>query len=296
MARLCLIVVAKLRIGMLCIGMLCIGLLSIGMLSACSSGCVSLFAPSADLIDSPIADELGEDSQGSAQVDHSTFAELLEAYVNDDTARVDYAGLKADQAKLDAYLDQIESTDLEGLGDDESLALLINAYNAFTLKLIVENYPEVDSIKDIDSPWKAKRWVLGGHKVSLNDLEHGLIRPLYKDSRIHFAVNCASVGCPPLADSPYTGDKIDEQLDRAARRTLGDQRYARVQGEKLMLTNVMNWYRSDFLSDKFTPHSDTLPGYAARYADKDVKALVKDKGGEPAVGFIDYDWSLNDVE
>jgi hypothetical protein len=281
MTRLCLIVAS---------------ILGVAILSACSSGCVSLFAADAELVDSPIVGELKKTPSGGASVDHSIYASLLESYVNYDTARVDYAALKADEAKLDNYLAQIAQIDLESLGDDESLALLINAYNAFTLKLIVEHYPKIDSIKDLDSPWKTRRWNVGGHKLSLDDIEHGLIRPLYKDSRIHFAVNCASIGCPPLADWPYEGDKIDAQLDKAARRTLGDERYARVDGEKLMLTSVMSWYRDDFVSDEFSPSAETLQAYAARYGGEKIEALVEGKGGEPAVGFIEYDWSLNDVE
>jgi hypothetical protein len=281
MTRLCLLIVS---------------LLGVAALSACSSGCVSLFAPKAQLVDSPIVEELGEGSSGAGEFDHSIYAELLQAYVDYDTARVDYAGLKDDEAKLDAYLDQLKRAQLESLGDDASLALLINAYNAFTLKLILDHYPDLNSIKDIDSPWKTTRWVIGGHKLSLDDIEHGLIRPLYKDSRIHFAVNCASIGCPPLADWPYEGSKIDEQLDLAARRTLGDEHYARVEGDELLLTSVMNWYRRDFVGDEFSPSAESLPLYAARYAGEEVRALVEQKGGEPAVGFIEYDWSLNDME
>ncbi|WP_168210798.1 DUF547 domain-containing protein [Persicimonas caeni] len=265
-------------------------------LTSCSSGCLSLFVPKAEQIDSPIVDDLRKDPDEAQSFDHSDYGELLERHVDYDTARVDYAGLKADEAELDAYLDRLAKADLTELDDDGELALLINAYNAYTLKLIVENYPGLESIKDLDNPWKTKRYKVAGYTLSLDDIEHGLIRPIYKDSRIHFAVNCASVGCPPLASWPYEGAKIDKQLDQAAERTLGDERYARVEGDKLYLTSVMNWYRPDFVSDEFSPSAESLPLYAAKYGGEEVQKLVETREGEPAVSFLKYDWALNDVE
>ncbi len=271
------------------------GLAALAWLTSCTSGCLSLFAPSAKLVDSPIVEDLKKDPDDAQDFDHSAYAELLEQHVDYDTARVDYAGLKNDEAKLDSYLDTIATVDFATLDQDAKLALLINAYNAYTLKLILEHYPGIESIKDLDSPWKTKRYVVAGHKLSLDDIEHGLIRPFFEDSRIHFAVNCASLGCPPLAPWPYEGAKIDEQLDQAARRTLQDDRYARVEDGKLELTSVMNWYRDDFVSDEFSPSAQTLPMYAAKYGGDEIRQLVDEHGGEPAVGFLEYDWALNDV-
>lgn len=283
------------RLRLIAVGLTAVGAIAVGLLAACSSGCLSLFAPRAKVSDSPIVDELRKESSVAGRFDNSIFAELLEDHVDYEDARVDYAGLKADEDKLDAYLKQIADADLTRLDDDAELALLINAYNAYTLELILEHYPGVESIKDIDNPWKTKRYVVAGHKLSLDDIEHRLIRPIYKDSRIHFAVNCASLGCPPLAPWPYEGEKIDEQLDKAARRTLQDSRYARVEDGKLKLTSVMNWYRTDFVDKGFSPTAETLPLYVAKYAGEDVKALIEKHGGEPAVEFLEYDWALNDV-
>lgn len=231
------------RLPIVAVGLLLLVLLVI--LVGCSSGCLSLFTPKAELVDSPIVEDLQQAPDEPEAFDHSDYGELLHQHVDYDAARVDYAGLKADESKLDAYLDAIAKADLTKLDDDGKLALLINAYNAYTLKLILENYPGVESIKDLDNPWKSERYKVAGHTLSLDDIEHGLIRPLYKDSRIHFAVNCASVGCPPLAAEPYEGATIDKQLDQATKRTLGDERYARVENDKLKLTSVMNWYRTD---------------------------------------------------
>jgi hypothetical protein len=235
-----------------------VALLVIGKLTGCGASCQSLFAPNARTLDRPIVDELrqGQRRASATQTfDHAAYAALLSAHVRYEEALVDYAGLKADQAALEAYLRSIAEADLAALGRDEQLALLINAYNAYTLQLILEHHPGdvvggphpgVRSIRDLNAPWGTQRYEVGGHVLSLDDIEHGLIRPLYRDPRIHFAVNCASRGCPPLADDPYRGAALDDQLDRASRRTLGDDRYARVEDGRLQLPRVMDWYRSDF--------------------------------------------------
>lgn len=263
--------------------------------ASCDSGCVRLFAPKAELSESSIAAELSPDNAGAASFDNSRYAKLLDAHVDYESARVDYSGLARDEAALDAYLEQLADAELDALSSDAQLALLINAYNAFTLKLILEHYPDLESIKDIDKPWDARRWKLGGHEVSLNEIEHGLIRPIYRDSRIHFAVNCASIGCPPLAPWPYTGADIDEQLDRAADRTLGDDRYARVEGGELRVTSLMNWYKPDFVSGEYEPSAESVPAYAAIFGDAEIREFVESED-EPSYSFIDYDWALNDIE
>ncbi len=273
-----------------------VGLALVAVLSSCSSGCVALFAPRAKVVDNPIVDDLRHQPAHPSRFDHSTFDALLATYVDPTSGRVDYAGLKGERKKLDAYLDHIAHADLRALDRNEKLALLINAYNAYTLALILDHYPKIHSIKDLDSPWTARTHVVGGHKLSLDDIEHGLLRPLYRDSRIHFAVNCASKGCPPLAPHAYTGAHIDAQLDQAVRRTLQNPRYARVHDDHLDLTSLLNWYRKDFTSADFSPHARTIPMYVARYARPDVVHFIEKHSGEPAVTFVDYDWSLNDVD
>jgi hypothetical protein len=143
------------------------------------------------------------DHAGEAAFDHSMFDTLLGAYVDAD-GFVDYAGLLGDAARLDAYLDQLAAAPFDALGRDEKLALLINAYNAFTLRLILDHYP-VASIQDIPAPerWDAVRWRVGPHTWSLNQIEHEEIRPKFVEPRIHFALVCAAVGCPPLRAEAY---------------------------------------------------------------------------------------------
>lgn len=242
-------------------------------------GCkLSCLAPQAERIEAPIATTL-EAPPGGEAFDHSAFDALVKAHANPKSGRVDYAALKQQEAALDAYLKDLGSADVSRLGRNDRKALLINAYNAFTLKLILENYPGIASIKDLSSPWKQARWKLAGETLSLDDIEHGLLRPIYEDARIHFAVNCASIGCPPLADFAFDGARLDEQLDDVTRAAMNNERYARVDGETLRLTALMNWYGDDF---------GDVSAFVAKYRD-DVPA-------EAGVTFLDYDWSLNDTK
>lgn len=238
---------------------------------------ISCFAPRSKVIDAPIAATLHGATTGETY-DHSEFDGLLRRFARPDSGRVDYAGLAAEVARLDAYLARLGEVDLARLGRDAQKALLINAYNAFTLRLILDHYPGIESIKDLSSPWKAKRWQLAGELLSLDDIEHGLLRPIYGDARIHFAVNCASIGCPPLADFAYVGPELDAQLDLVTRAVLNDPRYARVEVDAVRVTALMNWYGPDF---------GDVEAFVAKYRD--------DLPRDAQVKFLDYDWHLNDV-
>lgn len=257
-------------------------------LTACS-------APAAELSEGPIVSELeaGRES-GEAVFDHSAYAALLQEHVVAESGRVDYAGFKADEDKLDAYLQRIATADLKTLGEDEQLALLINAYNAYTLKLILENYP-LDSIRDLSDPWQTARYVVGSHTLSLDNIEHNLIRPLYKDPRIHFAVNCAARDCPPLRPFAYTGAALDDQLDQVTRSVLSSPSFVRVETDQLHVTRLFEWYGGDFTDDDFHGHASTIPAYIARYTSPEVRSFIEDAGNEPPIQFLDYDWRLNDL-
>jgi hypothetical protein len=264
-------------------------------LPACKLSCL---APKANPLDAPIAAKLkrGRQQADGARFDHAAFDTLLSAHVRADRGRVDYASLKQDEPTLDRYLAEVGAADLGHLGADQQKALLINAYNAFTLKLILEHYPGIDSIKNLDDPWGTRRWIVGDERVSLDDIEHGLLRPVFKDPRIHFAVNCASIGCPPLSNSAYTGDAVDDQLEAAATKTLHNPRYAAVDGGELHLTKLLQWYGPDFTKEGWSPTAPSIPQFVARYGSDDIRALVADKGAGTPVKFVEYDWNLNDVE
>ena len=222
--------------------------------------------------------------EGSATFDHSAFDALLKAHV-DDEGFVDYPGLKDDRGKLDAYAKTIADAPFDDLGRDEKLALLLNAYNAFTLQLILDHYP-VKSIKDIDKPWDQRDFTFAGEKVTLNEMEHRRIRPKFAEPRVHFALVCAAFSCPKLRNEAYTGDKLDAQLQDQSDYSMTHPRWLQLDGESLKLTSIMDWYGGDFDKTVGSPLK-----FAAEHNEK-VKKLV-DAGKKPGVGFLNYDWSLN---
>lgn len=257
--------------------------------------CVSVWgcAPKAKRLDAPIADDVQAGiNAGVASFSHDALDALLKRHVSVDGAHVDYKGLKQDLPQLDAYLASVASADLKTLSSKELKALLINAYNAYTLKLIISN-ESVTSIRNIDDPWGTQAYRVGGHAVSLNDLEHGLLRPLFKDPRIHFAVNCASIGCPPLRPEAFTGQKLTQQLEQATKATLTNPSYVHVKANTLHLSSILDWYGGDFTNPHYTAHKASVAAYVAMYATPEVSAFIKSKDNDPKVVFLEYNWALN---
>lgn len=249
-------------------------------------GCVSgLFGPPRVTLAEVYAGQ-----RSGARFDHSVWDALLKNRVTPE-GWVDYEALQYDMPALERYLKILAEVDFDALGRDEKLALLINAYNAFTVKLILDNWP-VNSIRDIPASrrWKAQRWVIGGRRVSLEEIENDYLRARFREPRIHFAINCASVGCPPLRREAYTGERIDEQLEDQTRRVHAHERWLRVDraGRTVYLTRLYDWYRSDF-----EQVAGSVLAFAARYSDA-LANLLKD-GPAPTVRWLEYDWSLNDV-
>ena len=254
------------------------------------AGCV----PPAVLLDDPIVEGLRQGiASGSQSFSHAELDALLVAHVDPSTGLVDYRGLAQKRGELDAYLAKIAAADLARLPREEQLALLINAYNAYTLRLVLEHLGRISSIRDIDDPWSQRRWVVAGRALSLDDIEHGILRPLYRDPRIHFAVNCASMGCPPLHHRAYSGERLSEQLDAAARTVLHDSRFARRDGDTLHLTPLLDWYGEDFTNEEWFSSGTTPADWAADYLPSDIADFVRQHDSDPPVEFLDYDWSLN---
>jgi hypothetical protein len=223
------------------------------------------------------------------RVDHATFDGLLRAVVRDD-GRVDYARLRADPAPLDAYLAMLREVEFAPLGRDEKLALLINAYNAFTLRLVLDHWP-LRSIRDIPEAerWDADRWRIGELTLSLTEIEHDLLRANFREPRIHFAINCASIGCPPLRREAYRTADLESQLEDQTRRVHGDPRFVRFgPGAELRLTRIYEWYRGDF-----EQVAGSIVTYAAKYTPSLAAAL--EQGVRPALVWFDYDWNLNGI-
>ena len=227
---------------------------------------------------------------GTADFDHSDFDNLLRRHV-DAAGLVDYAALATDLTPLRAYVARLESAPFDELSRDAKLALLINAYNAFTLQLIAEHYP-LDSIHAIPAAerWESRRWEIAGGRYSLDQIENELIRPNFRENRIHFALVCAAMGCPILRREAYTAHGITDQLDRQARSIHEDPRWFRFDESKglVWLTQVYSWYSSDFEQ----LHGSVLQA-AARYSASLRDAI--DDGRPLQIRWLPYDWELNDL-
>lgn len=220
-------------------------------------------------------------------VDHSGYAALLKAHVKN--GQVDYADFKKDEKKLDHYLALLEKVAPENLGRHEQMAFYINLYNAWTIKLILDNYPGVESIKDLGtlfkSPWEKKFVKINGKTVTLDHIEHDILRPRFKDPRVHFAVNCASKSCPPLLNEPYTGADLNHQLDAMAKRFINDPQSNYIQGDILYASRIFKWFSVDFGND--------ILGYFRSHARGVLAQKMDDAQNHLKIKYLDYDWSLN---
>ncbi|HDZ90518.1 MAG TPA: DUF547 domain-containing protein [Deltaproteobacteria bacterium] len=181
------------------------------------------------------------------KVDNRIYQELLEKYVRN--GQVDYRGFKEEEKELDRYLEVLEQVDSEALSRDDRFAFYINAYNAWTIKLILTGYPDVKSIKDLGSffrsPWKKKICRIDGEVISLDQIEHGILRPRFKDPRVHFAINCAAKGCPPLRSVPYEGTNLDQQLDEMAAAFINDPSRNRLERNTLYASRIFDCFEED---------------------------------------------------
>ncbi len=228
---------------------------------------------------------------------HAAFDRVLARYVRG--GLVLYRDLARDtvaRAGLDSYVVTLASADTTGWTRDDQMAFWINAYNAITLRRVLQAYP-VSSITKIrptlgvlpgNGVWKEKHLVAGADH-SLDDIEHGILRGHFADPRIHFAVNCASMSCPPLESRAMTGSDLDARLETAARRFIGDSRYNRVSPgrREWKLSRIFDWYAEDF-----ERAAGSVPAYIARYLPAADRGRVKPE--QVRVLYLDYDWSLNE--
>lgn len=226
-------------------------------------------------------------AMGGSSPDHAIWDKLLHQYNHQ--GKVDYAGLKRDEALLDAYLDGLAGIDSRSLGRDEQFAFYVNVYNAWTVKLILTAYPDIESIKDLGSlfksPWKKKFVEIDGKTITLDHIEHDILRPRFKDPRVHFAINCAAKSCPPLFRKAFTGKRLHAQLDEATRQFINDPRFYRLEGQTLYVSSIFKWFKADFEGD--------IAGFFERYALPELKASIMAVRKNLKVKYLDYDWSLN---
>ena len=231
------------------------------------------------------------DETSTVAVDHSLWQQTLNAYLlpaYNDVNRVDYAALQSvGMPVLDAYLQAMSSVDLAGLSRREQMAYWINVYNAVTFKVIAEAWP-VESILNLEGgqgPWDRPSFTNGQRTLSLNDIEHRLLRGLWQEPRIHFAVNCASIGCPDVQPIAFTGDNLDASLQLAARNFLRHPRAVRREGETLHLSSLFDWYADDFGED-----SAAVREQLAEMADTESAGLLLAPADDIR---YDYDWTIN---
>ncbi len=237
------------------------------------------------------------DVANAAAIDHSDWQALLDAYlVTDDPSgvnRFDYAALQetADHERLAAYLESLQAMDPRDYAKAEQFAYWVNFYNALTVQVVVDAFP-VDSILDIserrlsNGPWGDERVAVAGEALTLDDIEHRILRPIWRDPRIHYAVNCASIGCPNLASQAFTGANAEWLLTAAAKGYVNHPRGARFADDGLVVSSIYGWYQEDFGGNEAG-----VIEHLAQYAEADLATRLR--GYQGGLDY-DYDWSLNE--
>lgn len=213
-----------------------------------------------------------------SEPDHAIWDNLLRNFVSS-SGQVNYRGIKSSPGPLTDYLKELESFPPQSSWSrNQIMAYWINAYNAYTIKLIVDNYP-VNSIKDIHGgdPWNQKWIKIGGSTYSLNQIENDILRARYGDARIHFAVNCAAASCPPIHNRAFTADNLDAKLQRLTRNFINNSSYNSISSKRIEISKIFEWYAGDF---------GNVKSYINGFTDVEV-------GEGTQVGYKEYDWALN---
>ncbi len=239
---------------------------------------------------------------GADIVDHAAWTRLLDAYVvkgKDGLNRVAYKRFKnAGHEPLKAYLVKLQAIDVRKLGRAEQFAFWANLYNAKTIDIVLDKYP-VASIKDIrlggglfavvtGGPWKKQVVTVNGIKLSLDDIEHKILRALFKDARVHYAVNCASVGCPNLRREAFTGATLEAQLDAGASDYINSPRGFVQKDGGITASKIYTWFKADFGGS-----AKGAITHALKYAKPELAAALKAAGD---INDYAYDWQLNDAK
>ncbi|GJM03227.1 MAG: serine/threonine protein kinase [Rhodomicrobium sp.] len=235
--------------------------------------------------------------QLAALPDHSGYTKILKSVIKRDKSglnRVDYKKLKNHRPALKAYIDQLSRVKLRTLPRDAQFSFWANLYNALTLKVVEEAYP-VATIRDIDispglfanGPWGKKLITIEGKSLSLDDIEHQILRKVFKDPRVHYAVNCASVGCPNLQPEAFTGQRLQQQLESAAKEFVNSNQGVSIKNGKIGLSKIYSWFQKDFGGSEAK-----VRAHISKYLTADKAAVFR------AAGQVDdyfYDWTLNDT-
>ncbi len=233
---------------------------------------------------------------------HSKFDRILKAvvFVNGPKSQVRYSSLKMTPQSLDQYLGDIEQVTLSEYkqwSESQQIAFLINAYNALTIKLILSEYPELKSIKDLggffSGPWKVEFFTLFGEKRHLDHIEHGLLRKNFSEPRIHFALVCASIGCPALRAEAFVPEHLDFQLNDAMKSFLKDtdRNFFNSKTDTLEISSIFKWFKGDFVKV-----AGSVQAFIAPWITDDIYLRLRLRNEELEISYLDYDWNLNDVK
>ncbi len=221
------------------------------------------------------------EAQQAGRPDHSAWDALLQKHVNLTAGTLNYKGVKADKAKLEAYLTDLSNhKPADDWTPNEKLAYWMNVYNAFTVKLIVDNYP-LKSINDLEDPWGRKFIVLGGTSYSLNQVENSILRrytPL-----IHFGINCASVSCPRLYNQAFTPENVHRILAIQVKSFLNTSKYNQISARSPKVSSIFDWYKEDFTDNG----KSSVAAFINRYASNKIEEGA-------TLQYLEYNWNLND--
>ncbi|MFH1738026.1 MAG: DUF547 domain-containing protein [bacterium] len=253
----------------------------------------------------------------TGSLSYENYADTLQTFVDDD-GMVNYEGLKASPASLDSFLRTLESVDpatVQQCTDKEKIALWVNAYNGFTLKAIIDHYPiqsrwgasllyPKNSIRQIKGVWDKLQFVVMGQKTTLDSIEHNILRKDFNEPRIHMALVCAAMSCPPLRNEPFLAERLDGQFEDQVHRFLANSTKFRIDREenRVYLSAIFKWFGEDFVKtygtgENFSGQGNTeravLHFIADRVNEQDREYL---ETGEYSVKYLDYDWSLNEQQ
>jgi len=277
-------------------GRACLALAAVvlALLFAAGPGKVALAGPAAELWPRWTTHDPGS----RATIDHSAWAGFLSRHLvrgEDGITRIRYGAVDAsDRDALNAYLEGLVALPISTYRRDEQLAYWANLYNALTVRVMLDHYP-VESIRDINispglfsrGPWGRKLVSVEGEPLSLDDIEHRIMRPIWQDPRIHYMVNCAALGCPNLLPRPFTADRLNAMMDMAARDFVNHPRGARFEDGRLHVSSIYHWYRTDFGDS-----DEGVIAHLAAHADGD---LARDLRSASRIHGHRYDWALNEA-
>ena len=236
--------------------------------------------------------------QNTNRIQHQVWDGFLKKYIKTDSSNLNlfrYSAVKKeDKKKLDNYVSYLSSIKITNYNKKEQLAYWINLYNSLTIKVVLEHYP-VKSIKDIKlsgifkpGPWKKELISIEGRELSLDNIEHDILRPIWKDNRVHYAVNCASIGCPNLQNSAFTSVNTENLLNQGAKDYINHSRGVQLNKNVLKTSSIYKWFKEDFGDSE-----NSLLKHLILYANPSLKAKLQNFRGKIKYG---YDWSLNEVK